>query len=427
MNGVRVLPPTVMRQRTELALVGALLAFVVILAVATGNRFRPRDNPDVRASTYNGSREGIKGTAEALERLGVVVGRWRERPQGLVRRVGGNRTLFAVVSPSTAPTTSEWNDILALASDSAASALLLAGEAAAPAMQCFGYTIVSNVFDSTRVRAPNNTSAHGDAWVHARLTRFDSTGKRFAGDDAMQCPLALARRVFSADTILVTDKGDAVMLRLRRAGAAPTILLLADASLLRNRSMRSSRLAPVMLDVLSRGYRRVTFDEYHHGVRVGGTMAGLFLSWSIEHPLGWMFWQLLAVCLIALLFGAVRFGPIRAGIVRTRRSSLEHVQALATALAAARGHEIAIGAIVRGLRRRLSPTTVAVTPRRAAAESQLADDWRPWLASLVRHAPDDRVRQAAEALMASANSPEPQSAVLAAANAVEDLWNDLRR
>lgn len=418
-----------MRPRTELALAGALLAVMVVVAAATGNRVRPRDNPDARASTYNDSREGIKGSADALERLGVTVGRWRERPVDLVRRVGGRRTLFAVVSPINAPSATEWTSMLALASDSLGSDLLLAGEASESAMQCLGYSVASDVFDSTRVRAPGSAAAPGDAWVHAHLVRAGGasarTRTRFSDDDPVHC--AFAPDSLAADTLLVTEKGEAVMLRLRRNRPERSVTLVADAALLRNRTLRASPVAPVVLDALSRGYRRVTFDEYHQGVRVGGTMAGVFLSWSLEHPLGWIFWQLLAVCLIALVFGAVRFGPIRAGITRTRRSSLEHVQALATALSAASGHEIAIGAIVRGLRRRLAPTTVALAPRRGTVETNIADDWRPWVSSLVRHAPNDRVRRAAERLTDSANSPEPQSAVLAAANAVEDLWNDLRR
>jgi hypothetical protein len=133
--------------------------------------------------------------------------------------------------------------------------------------------------------------------------------------------------------------------------------------------------------------------------------------------MGWLVWQLVAVALIALLAGAVRFGPVRAAIPRTRRSPLEHVRALATALAAANGRRAAIGAMVRGLRRRLAPASSHASPH---------DEWRPWLATLVERAPNSQVRANAERLAQLADHPDSDTAVLSAANAVEDLWSSLR-
>ena len=228
------------------------------------------------------------------------------------------------------------------------------------------------------------------------------------------------------DTLLVSSRGQPVMVRLHPAAIENDILLVADASLLRNRVLRASRTAPLVLDALAHRHTRVVFDEYHQGEGVGGTMAGVLISWSATHPVGWMVWQMLVVALIALCFGAVRFGPIREGIVRTRRSPLEHVQALATALSAARGHEVAIGAIVRGLRRRLSSASTIATSARATGDHRPPDDWRAWLDSLVKHAPNDRARASAEALQRASAAPEPETAVLTAANAVEDLWTDMR-
>ena len=146
-------------------------------------------------------------------------------------------------------------------------------------------------------------------------------------------------------------------------------------------------------------------------------MMRVTLDWSARHPLGWMTWQLIVVGLLALLVGGIRFGPIRAAIVRQRRSPLEHVRALATALSAARGHREAVGAMVRGLRRRLAAHSGGATAR---------DDWRAWLTALVARAPNAKVRANAERLVALANDSQPDTAVLDAANAVEDLWLSLR-
>jgi hypothetical protein len=120
---------------------------------------------------------------------------------------------------------------------------------------------------------------------------------------------------------------------------------------------------------------------------------------------------------VALLCSGIRFGPARPGIVRTRRSPLEHVRALAVALSAARGHDEAIAAIVRGLRRRLAP---------AALRGRAPADWKRWLAELERPGSSPAVRASLASLKALTRPGQPSASVLRAANAVEDLWQDLR-
>src|SRR6185436_13746413 len=132
-------------------------------------------------------------------------------------------------------------------------------------------------------------------------------------------------------------------------------------------------------------------------------------------PWGWLVWQAAIVGVVALLFGAVRFGRARAVIGRSRRSPLEHVRALATALAAAKGHDVAIAAIVRGLRRRLLPPAL-----------RTRGDWRQWLAQLGRSTRSEQGRAALVTLETLTRPGQPSIAVLRAANAVEDLWEDQR-
>ena len=163
-------------------------------------------------------------------------------------------------------------------------------------------------------------------------------------------------------------------------------------------------------------YDRVVFEEYHHGFGAQGSLAGATIAWSRRSPWGWAVWQLLAVGLLALLASGIRFGQARPGILRARRSPLEHVRALAVALSAARGHDEAIAAIVRGLRRRLVPP--ALRARKA--------DWRLWLAELDRPASSPQVRASLASLSALTRPGQPSSSVLRAANAVEDLWQDLK-
>src|SRR5207244_10631750 len=120
-------------------------------------------------------------------------------------------------------------------------------------------------------------------------------------------------------------------------------------------------------------------------------------------------WQLAAVGLLALGFGAVRFGPPRAGLERRRRSPLEHVRALATALAAAGGHDVAVGALVRGLRRRLAP-----------AASPGGGDWSAWVEQLSRTAPNPQAREAAGGLAALARPGRSAADVSRAAHPVAE-------
>jgi hypothetical protein len=116
-----------------------------------------------------------------------------------------------------------------------------------------------------------------------------------------------------------------------------------------------------------------------------------------------------------LLGAAFRFGPARPIIQRRRRSPLEHVRALATALAAARGHDVAIGRIVEGLRRRLVPSSQrSPTP------------WRDWLESLGKNLQSDRARNAVRTLKTLTQPGQTPEGVLRAANAVEDVWEELR-
>jgi hypothetical protein len=148
---------------------------------------------------------------------------------------------------------------------------------------------------------------------------------------------------------------------------------------------------------------------------MGGSLAGASLDWSLRSPWGWAAWQLAIVGVLALAAGAFRFGPVRSVVERRRRSPLEHVRALATALAAARGHDVAIGAIVQGLRRRLQP-----------AGQRGRGDWRPWVAHLTDTVRRARARDAARTLGSLTRSGQPPEGVLRAANAVEDVWEELR-
>jgi len=285
-------------------------------------------------------------------------------------------------------------------------------------MRCFGYRVRQRSVDSLPTAAPGTPPGPRAPWVRAEL---EATHERVYTDSTRafdvgrtSCTVPPIRAI---DTLLVTRARRPVALRIQRADLDRRVILLADAELLRNRSLRRTDAGPFALRLLQGRYARVVFEEYHHGFGAQGSLAGAALDWSRRSPWGWLVWQVVVVGLLALLASGIRFGEPRPGIVRTRRSPLEHVRALAVALSAARGHDDAIAAIVRGLRRRLVP---------APLRGRAAADWRSWLAQYDRRAATPAVQASLAELDELTRPGQPSSSVLRAANAVEDLWQDLR-
>src|SRR6266480_4810532 len=105
----------------------------------------------------------------------------------------------------------------------------------------------------------------------------------------------------------------------------------------------------------------------------------------------------------------------RSVIVRRRRSPLEHVEALAAGLEGAGGVDTAVGLTVSGLRRRLG--RVGLLPPGGE---------RAWLAALELALPTTAGRNAVRRLQRTINQPGGPERALAAAQAVEDVWEELR-
>jgi hypothetical protein len=222
----------------------------------------------------------------------------------------------------------------------------------------------------------------------------------------------------ATDTVLAAADGRPVVLGLgfERAGR---LLLVADPVYVRNRAWRETDAPYFMLPLLTPAPERrgpLVWDEYHQGFANAARGAtGVLWEWLWRSPAGWAILQLAAVVLIWLAVTAVRFGPARSVIERRRRSPLEHVEALAAGLEGAQGADTAVELIISGLRRRLSRT------------GHLASgDVAGWLAALQLALPTARGRAAARSLQRLRMEPGGAERVLAAAQAVEDVWQDLR-
>lgn len=400
-----------MRPRTELALSAGVLLVLGVVVVALGSRRGRATADESPRSTYLTGPGGASAFAEASARLGLGVERYRrptatlELPDSLRRE-----TVVAVLGPGTPLTAAEARHLLLLQAD-----LLLAGPDAAAAIQCLGYRVATRRWlDPAATRSPSEAERYPAprVWAvldpHAARRIVDSTGH---DGRRVPCDVPLPSRV---DTLLRTVNDRPVVVRLALPdGRSAT--LVADDRLFRNRTLRNTSAGTLVLGLVTPGYRRMVVDEYHHGYQVTGSLSRAALAWSTRSPWGWMVWQLVAVGIVALVASGVRFGPVRSAIERRRRSPMEHVRALATALAAARGHDVAVRLMIQGLRRRLS--------RGGRAGSGDAESWLRELRGSVRSA---RGREALEVLTAATKRPPDAASVLAAGNAVETLWEELK-
>lgn len=405
-----------MRPRTEVAIAIAVFVVLALIALEAGTRQRGLVDEDPRTSSYLMGPRGLRGLAEVVERMGGTVFRWRGRAQELERLARPGALLvvadpIANLQPPDVLTMFEWT--------AAGGDLLLGGEGTERAMQCVGFTTRVRVLDSARVITPTGRPG---GWVHTVLRGVSDSARSIRSETS--CPPGT---VTNLDTLLLADDGAPVAIRLTpvttgRGAAVPgRVVLLSDMALLSNRGLRDAAVPEYLLgELLSRG-RVVVFDEYHQGFGPEGSLPSAALAWSRSSPWGWLIWQAAIVGFLAFVAGAARFGPVRAAIRRERRSPLEHVQALATALATAKGHDVAIASLVRGLRRRLQSRT---GPDRGTAARE---PWPQWAGRLQQSARTPELRARAGALLHFASPGQPNSAVQDAAHAVEDVWEALHR
>ena len=417
-----------MSHRTEIGS-AALLAVALTVAVLAGRRQQRERAAWEPVSTYRTGPTGGRGAYDVLARLGVPVERRRTPLFDLARRVRGRPAVLAVVSPEQwlAPAERE-----AVADYVDSAGVLIAVGDAGGLTRCFGWDTVEPdsadlvARDSAAVvpppglealprvvwvlRSPEGDTPEAQTKRDAELGRKGQLGRRRPADD--NCRAAQRTGV---DTLLATPHGAPVIVRLRFRGGG-RVLLVADDGYFRNAAWRFSAVPELLVPLLVPPVRgRIAWDEYHHGFGARQEPSRVLIAWMARSPVGWVLFQLVAVVLVWLAVRAVRFGPAQAVIERRRRSPLEHVEALAAGLEGAGGVDTAVGLTVSGLRRRLSRT--GQPPH---------GDPKQWLAALELALPGVRGRRAARRLQETLTKPGGAERVLAAAQAVEDVWEELR-
>lgn len=406
-----------MRRRPETWTAAVALTVLVIAGLLTQRRDPTSGQTDYRASSYLPGPLGAKALADALGRLGIDVRRFRHGLRQLDVTEGQSpRRVLLLLDPGSDLSSGEVEQVLRWAAAGAGTGLVLAGRGAADLMRCFGYALDWRFLDSVGVRGTQAGAAGTWPKVAGVLAVTSDTvisdSSRVEDATITECRVP---PVASIDTLLTSVSGRVVALRLHRADTEGEVVILSDVGLLRNRALKETEAGPFALALFAGRYDQVIFEEAHHGFAEEGSLLGATLGWSRRSPLGWAMWQLAAVGMLALVGGAFRFGPPIQVITRKRRSPLEHVRALATALAAARGHDVAIGSIVEGLRRRLLP-----------AGQRPRGEWREWLGPLGENVQGQRARDAVRTLKTLTRPGQSPRGVLEAANAVEDLWEELR-
>ncbi|MEZ0333149.1 MAG: DUF4350 domain-containing protein [Gemmatimonadales bacterium] len=397
-----------MRPRTELAVGAGLLVFLGIGVAALGSRRARVTDTDPRRSTYLSGPSGARAFSDALDRFRVRVIRHRGSVESLDSVAGPESTLVALLGP-TIPLTPREGALLA----EEPADLLLAGMGTERAAMCLGYRISSR--QPAAIITPVPATERRFFAVRAELVRHLATTVTDSSDLAdgrvVTCTVPQPQ---SVDTILMAAWDRPVALGLTYA-TGRHVILVADDRLFTNRSLRETAAGPFALSLVVPRYDTVVVDELHHGYEGGGSLAGATLDWSLRSPWGWAVWQVAVVGLIGLLGAGIRFGPVRSAIERRRRSPLEHVRALATALAAARGHDVAVRLMVQGLRRRLS-----------AAGRPNKGDLDAWLSGLASALRTERGHEAlADVTQLTRRQPSADE-VLRAANDVETLWQELK-
>jgi hypothetical protein len=415
-----------MSYRLEIGL-AALLAVSIGLALWAGSRNERTPDFDLRASTFLNGPYGSKGLHDVLLQLGRRSERRRTSLDDLATERAHRPAILVLNAPTIPLDDDEVSQVVRFLRGGGA---VVATGTGGGVTGCAGWRTQPFVGqkDSMAVsgaaglRLPQVTRVLTPLEAEEQPTTVPlaSLRKGEAEDETLGICKTLVP--FAVDTVIAALNTRPVILTLRYRGGG-TLTLVGDRRWLTNRMWRDTDVPIVVLPLLTpRRERpgRVVWDEYHQGFSEtkGPTLAGSTWRWMRGSPAGWAILQLCAVALLWLAMTAVRFGPARDVIERRRRSPLEHLEALGSGLESADDGDTAVRRLALGLRRRLS----RAIPTRD-------ENVMPWLEGLELATRGTKGRAAVRRLqhLITARDPGAESArVLSAAQAVEDVWEELR-
>jgi hypothetical protein len=416
-----------MSYRLEVGL-ALLLATAIGIAVWAANRTPKPPEQDFRASTFLSGPQGSKALYDVLARLGRPVQRRRTPFFTLDQDSLRAPALLVLLNPPMPLQAAELEQLARYIKEGGS--VLAAGNGAG-LLRCTGWRLRPERWSADSVAVRPAAGFDGKLPRVARVL----TPRKMEGSAADRLRRLVKRQPIEEDpcetllaserdTLLTAIDGRPVILRLRYAGGG-SITFAADVGWFTNRLWRDTDVPLALLPLFAAptGRRgRIIVDEYHQGFgRDQGSITGLTWDWLREAPAGWAILQLTAVALIWLAVTAVRFGPPREVVERRRRSPLEHLEALAAGLESASAADTSVQRLVTGLRRRLS---------RAGGAPMESGNLQPWLQSLELATRGPKGRAAVRRLrhlIAERNGGQGAAdRVLATAQAVEDVWEELR-
>jgi len=407
-----------MSRRLELGLALAL-ALAVSAAIVAGNR-GTAPQFDLRTSSLLSGPLGSRAVYDVLARLRVPVERRRTPLFDFARAAprGTPPAVLVVLHPPRSLYAAELARVVAFVR---AGGRVVAAGAGGGITHCVGWRTKNEeaflLRDSFPVVSPVPALTLPPVADFLKPRRDDvaaESRRRVLGGpiEEHQCDTLSAT---AEDTLLRLTDGRPAVLRLDYGGGG-SVTLFADPGYFRNRLWRSGNVPYFVTPLLVPARRgRVVWDEYHQGFGRGRSMTGVVLGWLVGTPGGWAITQLVGVLVVGLAVAGVRFGPARRGVATRRRSPLEHLEALAAGLEGAAGADTAVTLTVSGLRRRLGRTGL-LRP----------DEQRSWLAALELALPTARARDAVRRLQRIITQPGGAERALAAAQAAEDVWEELR-
>ncbi|HJS42303.1 MAG TPA: DUF4350 domain-containing protein [Gemmatimonadales bacterium] len=410
-----------MSSRLEIGL-ASLLAVAIALAVWAGNRTPKPPAEDQRASTFLTGPDGSRAVYEVLVRLGRPVQRQRSALYAFNADTARRPALLVVLDPPVPLQPEEIEEVVAYVR--AGGAVLSAGDGGG-ILGCTGWRLEPDGWtdDSVNVSTPAGIRPLPRVARVLQLQPKDSTEapqRSLEGlvkqqpDSAHSCTQLVAER---REPLLHAATERPVLLRLWYPEGG-SITLASDEGWFTNRIWRDTDVPLVVLPLLTspRGARgRIVVDEYHQGFgRDEHSVTSLTWAWLRNSPVGWAVLQILAIALVWLAVIAVRFGPAREVVERRRRSPLEHLEALGAGLESAQDEGTAVHRLVAGLQRRLSVSRGGNT-----------ETWLEALELAMRR-PEGRAAVRRLRHLLRERSGSDGSRVLATAQAVEDVWEELR-
>jgi hypothetical protein len=349
----------------------AFVLLILVLAVfAAFEQVQRREQAEqLRPSSYATGRGGAGALFQALDEL-------RMKPtRGLAPFLHADslRSPLALLSPSEPPTPAELHT---LAEWIRSGGILIYGARPGdPTLDTLGLQLGRVAADSRR------TGDSADP-VDGPLT----AGVNGAGPFLMRFEIADSNR--SVVPLLETDAEEVVALQM--AMGKGRVIAFSDVRPLTNQFVKSDAgAATIFARATAEAGAGVSFDEYHHGYRRDGSVAGATLRFLGFTPLGRAILQLVIAGFALLLLAGSRFGSPAPPAAARRRNPLEHVDALAGAYRSAGAHRTARNLLLDGLLRRLGESsrsaereqaldTVAraLLPGRRAPMVRLQDEWR---------------------------------------------------